>query len=343
MRKSRLYGKPYCASFELTPLCNFDCKMCYMHLTKEQMEASGRMLSTDEWLSIACQAVDLGVTSIDLTGGECLSYPGFTEIYLYLVRHGIHVSILTNGQMITREHVRLFSEYKPSVVQMSLYGSNREAYVRVTGRDAFDDVMNAVSMLKEAGIRVRFSVTPHRYMQDDAPAMIDLLHRLNIDYTIGSTTLTARPETGREIADYIVDNQAYVEICKLENDYRRMRASDQSLKHQKPFSFRIKGQNGFEGPPCAAGSAHFHLNWKGEMMPCIGFHTVTRSVLNEGVEAAWRWIRDTMKTYRLPKECGNCKYNEVCIGCSAEKSAGALHGPVNQWVCKRLKASISSK
>ena len=311
-----------------------------MHLTKEQMDANGRMLTTEKWLDIARQAVDAGVTSIDLTGGECLTHPGFKEIYLYLISRGVHVSVLTNGQLITPEHVQMFAKYKPSVVQISLYGSCNEAYMKVTGHAAFEDVLGNIAELKKAGIRVRLSVTPNRFMQDDAPAMLDLLHELNIDYTIGSTTLPARAETGREIADYIVDNDAYIAISKLETKYRKQLAERLALEPMKPYLFRIKGQETFEGIPCAAGAAHFHINWKGEMTPCIGFHTVAKSVLDNGVEPAWVWIRDTMKQYRPPEECRACVYKDVCIGCAAEKCSGVLNGKVNPWVCKRQRETL---
>ena len=46
--KARDKGIPMGGHFELTPLCNFDCKMCYVHLTKEQLH--GRPLVTaEEW------------------------------------------------------------------------------------------------------------------------------------------------------------------------------------------------------------------------------------------------------------------------------------------------------
>ena len=35
--KARLQGVPLHGMFELTPLCNFSCKMCYVHLTGEQL------------------------------------------------------------------------------------------------------------------------------------------------------------------------------------------------------------------------------------------------------------------------------------------------------------------
>lgn len=337
LRKSRLQGKPYSASFELTPLCNFSCKMCYMHLTKEQVQREGRILSTEEWLDIARQAVDAGVMNVDLTGGECLTHPGFAEIFRYLVERGVHVSVLTNGQLLHDKHIELFTRYRPVVVQISLYGSNSEGYVRVTGKDAFSDVLNAINQLKEAGIRVSLTVMPNRFMKDDAPAILDLLHSLNIDYRIGMTTLPARPETGRQIEEYIIDNEAYVDICKLEEEYQIRMAEKYSLPPSKRYDFRIKGQDQFVGIPCAAGAAHFHINWKGEMQPCVGFHGITRSVLEDGLDSAWVWIRELMKQYSTPSECQSCEYKKSCVGCAAEKTSGVFNGSINKWVCKRLK------
>lgn len=340
MRKSRLHGRPYCASFELTPLCNFDCKMCYMHLTKEQMEAEGRILTTEEWLDIVRQSVDAGVSDVDLTGGECLTHPGFKDIYLYLINRGVHVAVLTNGQLIDEEHIKLFAQYKPSSVQISIYGSSREAYLRVAGRDAFQDVMSSIERLKAAGVRVQLSITPNRFMQEDAEALLDCVHSLGVDYMIGNVTLPARPETGRNIADYIVENDAYVNICKLETKHREQLAKALSLKHAQPYEFLIKDQSLFEGPPCSAGAANFHINWKGEMTPCIAFHAVKKTVFEGGVEKAWVWIRDTMKQYREPEECKECPVKQGCGGCVAEKTAGILNGPINPWVCKRQRETL---
>lgn len=335
LRKSRLNGRPYRASFELTPLCNFDCKMCYMHLTKEQMEKEGRILTTEEWLDIVRQAVDAGVTSVDLTGGECLTHPGFKDIYCYLVSRGVHVSVLTNAQLITDQHIELFTRYKPSVVQISLYGSSVATYIKVTGRNAYGDVMNNIRRLKEAGINLSLSVTPNKYMQDDVDDLLNLLHRQNVRYTIGETTLPARPETGRYIEDFIADNEVYIRISKRETEYRRRMAELHDLQPEKPYYFNLKDQNKIGGAPCAAGSANFHINWKGEMTPCIAFYTIKKSVFDDGLETAWQWIRNNMLGYRSPEECKNCNHQEMCMGCPAEKTYGVLNGQVNRWVCKR--------
>ena len=338
MRKSRLKGRPYSAAFELTPLCNFDCKMCYMHLTERQLAKAGRILSAEEWVDIIRQAIDAGVMSVDITGGECLLHPGFRDIYRYLVKRGVRVAILTNGQLLTEEMIDFFKLYPPSVVQISLYGSSPEAYIRVTGKDAFQDVLNAVDRLKKAKIPCRVTMTPHRFMQEDAAQMLDLLHRLGVKYDIAFGTLAARPETEREIEDYIVDNEIYREIKRIEAQYRkRVSNSKGTVETINPFTFRIKGEELFEGLPCYAGSAHFHINWKGEMTPCIPFYTISKSVLNGCLWEAWEWVRNIVKSYHLPDECNSCMYVGECSACPAERTQGRFNGPVNRFVCKRHK------
>ena len=48
-------GLPRYGKFELTPLCNLDCKMCYIHLQKEQMEGK-ELLPVEAWKQLMTQA-----------------------------------------------------------------------------------------------------------------------------------------------------------------------------------------------------------------------------------------------------------------------------------------------
>ena len=191
----------------------------------------------------------------------------------------------------------------------------------------------------DASVRVQMSVTPHRYMQDNSAAMLELIHSLGVDYAIGSMTLPARPNTGRCIDDYIIDFDSYIELCKLETAHRHKLAEKFDLKQAKTYHYRLKGQETFVGLPCAAGSANFHINWKGEMTPCVAFYSVRSSVLGDGLEAAWKEIREIVKTYREPEECVQCSNRKICNGCSAEKTAGVLNGVLNTWVCRRCEAT----
>ena len=51
---------PDSGTFELTPLCNFNCKMCYVHLKPEEMKLQGRLRTKKEWISLAKELKEKG-------------------------------------------------------------------------------------------------------------------------------------------------------------------------------------------------------------------------------------------------------------------------------------------
>ena len=198
MMRARILRKPYTASFELTPLCNFDCKMCYVHLRSNQL-GQERVLSTEEWIDILQQAIDEGIMYADLTGGECLTHPGFKQIYLYLIERGVKVAILTNGQLLSEDMVAFFSKYPPSVIQITVYGSCNAAYEKITGKAAFSDVIQGIELAKRAGLNVRLVVTPNCYMQGDEERLLSVLRETGVRYDIGTASLPPRRKQGEQI------------------------------------------------------------------------------------------------------------------------------------------------
>ncbi|WRK53949.1 radical SAM protein [Coprobacillaceae bacterium CR2/5/TPMF4] len=92
--------RPVSGTLELTPLCNMNCDMCYVHLSNEEMNKQGKILDIDEWFDLANQLEKAGVLFIMLTGGEPLLFPGFKELYLKLKRMGMVITVNTNGTLI---------------------------------------------------------------------------------------------------------------------------------------------------------------------------------------------------------------------------------------------------
>lgn len=62
-------GIPISGTFELTPRCNFNCKMCYVHLKTEDIPKHGKEMTAAEWLRIAREAKAAGTTWLCITGG----------------------------------------------------------------------------------------------------------------------------------------------------------------------------------------------------------------------------------------------------------------------------------
>ena len=68
---------PFSLTLEMTPLCNFNCPMCYVHLSRAEMEKRGKPLSAAQWLEITRQFAEMGLVAVNLSGGEPLTRPDF--------------------------------------------------------------------------------------------------------------------------------------------------------------------------------------------------------------------------------------------------------------------------
>lgn len=340
--QARMQGIPFSVGFELTPLCNFDCKMCYVHLTKTQMEQEGTVLSTEQWLSIMKQAVEAGMLYADITGGECLTHPGFKKLYLYLQSQGVKVAVLTNGALITEDIADFFAQHPPELVQMTVYGSSEDDYQRVTGHRAFEDVCAAIERLKKRNIRLRLTVTPSRYLQKDIHTLLTFLREQGVEYGIGGVSIPAREDTGRAFEDFAPESELYVQMDLEEEAYHDSFAESVSAASVKRVERIPRNYKPINALPCSSGQSTCHINWKGEMQPCISFHTVTSSVLKHGFASAWEEIKGIMTTYRPPEKCQDCKLLPSCRTCAAEKTFGVLNGEVNQAVCRRCACQVEA-
>lgn len=326
--KARDKGIPISGSFELTPLCNLDCKMCYVHLQKEQM-AGASLLTIDQWKSIMQQAIDGGMMYARLTGGECLTYPGFRELYSFLHSKGIETAILSNGLLMDDDMVDFLVANPPSAVQITLYGASEEGYERVTGKRASQRVMENIRRLDAAQIPLSIAVTPNEFMTD-GEEVIQLLHEEGLIFSINAGLMAPREETGRKLADAALD--AYVAMLKL-----RMALKGKLIEPDcDPESLPDPGSehtHAERGVRCGAGRSGFAIDWQGRMRPCNTFPCEPVDVLALGFPEAWKRTNYTALNYPLPAECEGCAYKGVCKHCVAEHAAGAPAGHASPAIC----------
>ena len=130
-QKGRRLGLPVAGNFELTARCNFRCPMCYVHMTQEQIDATGRELTAEQWLSIARAARDKGMIFALLTGGEPLLRKDFFEIYDGMKQMGLLISINSNGSLLSGDVLERFLKDPPFRFNVSLYGGSNETYARM--------------------------------------------------------------------------------------------------------------------------------------------------------------------------------------------------------------------
>ena len=313
-------GIPISGQFEITPLCNLDCRMCYVHLNPEQLKGA-HLLPADWWKDIMKQAHAQGMMNAVLTGGECLTYPGFDDLYLFLRSLGIKVSIKTNGLLLTEERMDFFRKYRPHSLTISLYGSSDEAYTRVTGHAVFDTVYENLLRLKDACFPVMIAITPSRYLYEDLGNIFKLIEELHIPFLFNVALFQPRKETGRELCD--ISHEEYVEIYKM----LRKQTPDLPLAiEEEELPACGRGNTPEFGIRCGAGRSLFTISWNGQMAACDNLNSLQ--------------IHADALSFPLPVECADCAYDSVCFSCSAYRSNGADKGHYNPKICKRTKLLV---
>ena len=265
--RTREADVPYSGSFELTPLCNLDCKMCYVHL--QDPSVKHRMLSGEQWLTLIQQAIDEGMMEALLTGGEAMTHPAFWDIYMYLINHGIITRVKTNGLLLDGEAIKRFQEYRPFQIDISLYGCDSESYVAVTGVDAYEQVVSHIRLAVEAGLKIQIMVTPSSYMSPWTERVMQLAKSFYVSVMVNDTLIDPNDNTGRQKKDFDIPLE---EELKIQEKRKKLFSSGYSTGDHEFFMKRLnRPVLSDKGLYCDAGRSGFAVNWDGVMVPCLSF------------------------------------------------------------------------
>ncbi|HOP11763.1 MAG TPA: radical SAM protein [Oscillospiraceae bacterium] len=343
LRKSAFEkGVPLIGYFELTPRCTLNCVMCYVHLNPVQMSNQAE-LPVGQWKSLMDQACDAGMLYAVLTGGECLMYPGFFELYEHLQSRGVLISVFTNATLIDEKTVLWLSKHPPQRVQISVYGSSAEQYQTITGSaDAFDKVDHAIDLLKAANIPLNLAITVCRQMLSDfEPLLRYCKSKAPVPYYINPFPFPARSETGRAYGNYTPSTDEIVEIFKTRKRFEGGSAIPWSCEEEL-LANATHAENADEPPfsrkvSCTAGTIKFSINWRGVMTPCNVFDFAESHPLKDGFRAAWDEIHTKTAAYRTPVECTKCAYRRACIPCPAIHWLASGKDRVNPLICTTIK------
>lgn len=312
--QARELGIPAFGTFELTPLCNFDCKMCYVHLTPERMHELGRLRTAGEWLDMARQARDAGMVGVTLTGGEVLTRPDFEEIYAGIVEMGLFVSVLSNGSLVDEHVVDLFRRMPPAYLRFTLYGASNETYERLCGApDGFDRVMRGLALLRDAGIDFALSTTETILNVGDFDAIERIARELDTSLVAGATLVGAV-------------RGATSSAHELRTSHVRL-PGDRSVAIEGPTGPARPRRGAGDGPFATCGSyrCSFWLDWNGDMDLCSFMSSCKVKPFETGFVFAWEQLLAKIGELSLPAACVNCADLAFCATCPGISEAETGH------------------
>ncbi len=332
---------PLAGTFELTPVCNFSCKMCYVRKTPAIIKKEGKhLLSADEWLKLARECHKAGTLYLLLTGGEPFAYPEFKKLYTELHKMGFILSINTNGSLIDEETVEWLKKYAPSRINITLYGASAETYGKICGNtDGYEKAVRTIKLLKNAGIAVVIngSMTPENY--DDLEKIADFGKNLELNTRISPYMFPPVRRDAEKGDSRLTPEQAsscYIRRieCQLAEDQQK-KLIENLLKKSSEHSSETWGVQD-EFMQCRAGRSAYWISWEGKMTACgmMDFPTVTYPLENSFADC-WNELTEKVRSASVMKECSECNLREICRPCAAMLYSES--GDVNkksEYLCK---------
>lgn len=337
---------PLSGSLELLPLCNMNCDMCYVRLSREEMERQGRLRTADEWLALAREMKEAGVLFLLLTGGEPLIFPEFRRLYLELLAMGMIVTINSNGTLIDEDWAAFFGSHKPRRINITLYGAEESVYQTLCHYPGgYDRAVTGIRLLREQGVDVRVNSTVVRSNVRDRFRIPALAREYGAAFQADSYMLPAVRERempfneqsrlGPEEAAYV-----RVEMMKLRYEPKQFYAVASAMLYQATHTPEGKNEPG--EMHCQAGRSAFAVTWQGEMRPCTMLTAPSFPVFDQGFAAAWEALTHGVDGIRLSARCNACTLRVVCPACAACAllETGRIDG-VPEYACRYTVATLN--
>lgn len=336
---------------ELTARCNNDCRHCYINIPVGDGTARDNELSFEDIGEIGDEAVSLGALWCLITGGEPLLRDDFFDIYVCLKRKGLLVSVFTNATLVTDDHVRLFLEYPPRDIEVSVYGVTKDTYERVTRRPgSFSSFMRGLDLLTENGIQVRLKAMALRSNISELPEIAAFCRERTKDYFRFDPFLHLRFDgdltRNREIESERLFPEEIVALERIDGD--RFRSLEEECdKLIVPEFAQVASTQLFL---CGAGEGSFVLSCDGLFRLCSSlWHPDCVYSLRKGsLTDAWHnfvpMVRD-MRSNRKEflEKCRVCPIINFCMWCPAHAylETGEIDAPV-EYFCKVAHARVDA-
>ncbi len=341
-------GFPLTAAFELLPVCNLSCKMCYVRKSMKEVQQEGGLKDGKWWLEKAKEASSYGLLFPLLTGGEPFLHPDFRQILTGMQDMGMQVSINSNATLIDRETAKWLGNHVPNRINITLYGASEKTYENLCGDgNAYKKVCDAVQWLKEYQVPVKFntSITPQNVQ--DLEEMIRFAKK--VESPIQAAYYMFPPV--RRNQDMIGQNDRLTPeeagLARVKADFLQGEP-EWFVGMAKRFSYFVPlekcnlqpDENVKMKMSCRAGHCSFWLDWQGNMRNCGMYSSVTLSTENRDFGEVWKELREQTHKVRYAPVCAVCPNQPLCHSCIAmvANECGDINGKP-EYLCRMTQAA----
>lgn len=164
------FTAPLFVVWNITQACNLRCQHCYQNATARP---SPTELSTPEKLSVVDELASKLVPFLAIAGGEPLVAPDLLDVVARCQARRIHVTLATNGTLLTPEKCRDLRRAGVRYVEVSLDSPDPQEHDRFRGQPgAFHRSVQGIRNAIKAGIRTSLACCFTRHNVHMAERMV---------------------------------------------------------------------------------------------------------------------------------------------------------------------------
>ncbi len=335
------FAAPLMVVWNFTQACNLTCRHCYQNATHKPV---GDELTLEEKIDAVDQMADAGVPFLAVAGGEPLVSRHLWPVLEHAHRRGIHLTLATNGTLLTPENVGRLKGVGVRYVEVSVDSVNASEHDEFRGQPgAWARSVRGIQNSVAAGMRTSFATCITRR----TAGQVDDLVNFAVDLGCSTFTHFNFIPVGRGVemaADDLEPAQRERVLRKLNTHLQEGRIGVFSTSPQFGRSCIMNGavndifptSHAGLGPGhktrvlarymggCGAGRCYCSIQPNGAVTPCVYISSVEVGTLRrQSLLELWNCelFRRLQDRTDVGDHCAVCDYSVYCGGCRARALA----------------------
>ncbi len=340
--------------WEITPgyVCNLKCKSCY---AAENARPDHRILNWKNLEKAENSAINIGMTSVEILGGEPLLHPNlekFISNFKQRVPLGF-CGVVSNGTLISEKKAKALKEVGLDQLTISIDGTSAEINDKNRGQGSFDKALEGANHALEAGLGVTLAYTVNPYNIKDTHNIFPFAKRIGFE-AIGIQILEMFGRARESFKDEnwfnrMVGLNAIIDTYDLP---RQDLYSEVNTRNKFKTLLNRFYNVGMELPSlrCDGGKETFMVSSGGDFLPCsqyaygpngeirnMGINLTTEN--SESIDNFQKQYLNFNHSMSLLENtnfssCQSCEHHESCAPCPLANPRGIV--PECEWVDSKL-------
>ncbi len=289
---------PNLLSFAVNDVCDAVCEHCSFFSGVD--EKGRQVLTLDQCRRVIRQAQELGVSVINLVGGEPLLRDDLPEIIRGVDQDLSCTVLFTNGSHLA-DRAKELRQAGLDGIYISLDAADATAHDRFRGRPGlFDQAIEGILKAKALGFStgISCSISPETFEAGELDRIIELGKRLGIHEVLVFDLL---PSGRAKHRHDLVDNPDWIEAML---DSFKPYNQDPSYPGVVAFAYMASHRS----VGCSCGTSYFYISPYGDVMSCDFNHAKFGNVLETPLYQIWDHL-SSLPEFQQAK-WGGCKIKD---------------------------------